>query len=134
MNPGDEIYITATTDLDFVLDLLKINEIIVDKIHLASYGAGIRKIIFNPIILSRPSSIHTPTGDFEPSDRTLSGSLVVPHDAVQKGSVLDGMRLILQALFELFDRYAHRISDFDFGRLQQDLLAVVEGEFRASAG
>ncbi len=126
MNPKKEIFITATTDLEGLLELLDINEILYEKIRLSDFGEGVKKIIFEAIVLSKPSKLH-PAEDFYDADKGLiSGSAIVSYEAIKNSNRIDGVRRLLDGLFGLLGKYSTQVKEFDFEGLKRAILAAME--------
>ena len=126
MDLSTEIFITATTDLETILDYLEINQVLEDQIQLANYGSGVHEIVYKAIVYSRPSKIETPSHFFDPKDGTLTGSSIIDYQTLKHSNILDGTKLLVNGLFDLIDKYSAKISDFDFESLKQDISEIIK--------
>ena len=124
MNPKKEIFITATTDLESLIELLEINQILSEKIHMSDFGEGVKKIIFEAIVLSKPSKLHEEEDFYDADKGLISGSAIVSYGAIKTSNRTDGVRRLLDGVFRLLDKYSNQIKEFDFEGLKAAMLTA----------
>lgn len=121
-----KLYITATTDLPTILNVLEINDVLKEKIQLENYGTGLKEVVFNAIILSKLSQIHQTSCFFDGEKKSLTGSLVFDYSTLENSATEKGKKLIIRGLLSFIKGHSSKIQSFDFIRFQKDILQAFE--------
>lgn len=120
-----EFVITAAGGLADVSDLMVTGETLNNNIKLADFGKGVRNISFCALTYREPNEIHNPFWNYNPESRTIEGSWALDFQKASSYIGQEAQRLVCEALFELFDKVAGEVEDFDFAALKKAMLNAV---------
>ncbi|MCB9347985.1 MAG: hypothetical protein H6573_10815 [Lewinellaceae bacterium] len=114
-----DFFISTIGGLSDTSDLIVTRETLNNNINLSNFGSGVRKISFYALTYQEPSRINEPYWEYDPGSKKVEGSLPLDYSKAARYVDRDAQRLVCASMFELFDKVAGQVKDFDFEALKK---------------
>ena len=121
-----DFFISTIGGLSDTSDLIVTRETLNNNIKLSDYGSGVRRISFYALTYQEPSRINEPYWEYDPGSKKIEGSLPLDYSKAARYVDREAQVLVCAAMFELFDKVAGQVKDFDFEALKKAMLQAVD--------